>query len=140
MEIRIKGTGIEIAAGKDLSESLEYGFTSIESLVVLDDDGNEVFDSPCESFKTETSGYTLNFNEFDLVRIDHESMECVWYEIDEWDPELLVIEKTVFETPEGDIEVITARYDDQPEDEMVPDELDSSVVWEGTDEGWIEAE
>lgn len=139
MELKIKGQGIEIAAGSDLDnpEMQEYGFTEIESVQALDDDGEEVFASQAETFKTENS-YDLSFLELDTVRIDHESIEMVWYDIDEWDPALLVFEKSTFNTPEGDIEVITCRYDEQCEDEMTPEDLESSTVWSQESGEWEE--
>jgi hypothetical protein len=121
MEIRVKGKGIEISGGADLEspESMEYGFTEIESLRVLDDDENEVFDSQCETFKMEAIA-DLDFNGFDEINLEHEDMEFVWFEIDEWNPDLFVIEYCTFSTPEGDFKIYTPRYDDQCEDEMIP--------------------
>jgi len=137
---------IEISGGDlDNPQEVEYGFTEIE--YVQGFNGDSPMPEGVEPFKItdiscfETVGVAdLDFNELSPVKIDHVIGTCSWWDIDVWDPSLLVFEKCTFSTPEGDIEVYTARYNDICEDEMVPEELESSVVWESTDDGWVEAE
>lgn len=135
MELRIKGTGIEIVGGADLdnAQESEYGFTEIQSVTVIDDDEEEIYSAEnTDDFKTEAS-WDLDFNELELVRIDTETMEYAWEWLEEWDPEKLTITTHVFSTPAGDITVLTPEYEDEYE-EMTPDFLMSSVVYENGEE------
>lgn len=135
MEIRIKGIGIEIIGGDDLdnAQESEYGFTEIQSITVTDDDENEIYSAEnADDFNQEAS-FDLDFNELELVRIDTETMEYVWEDIEEWDPEKLTVTTHVFNTPAGDITVLTPEYEDEYE-EMTPDFLMSSVVYRDGEE------
>lgn len=135
MELRIKGIGIEIVGGADLdnAQKSEYGFTEIQSVTVIDDDEEEIYSAEnTDDFKNEAS-WDLDFNELELVRIDTETMEYAWEWLDEWDPEKLTITTHVFSTPAGDITVLTPEYEDEYE-EMTPDFLMSSVVYENGEE------
>lgn len=135
MEIRIKGIGVEIVGGDDLdnAQESEYGFTEIQSITVTDDEENEIYSAEnADDFKQEAS-FDLDFNEMELVRIDTETMEYVWWDIEEWDPEKLTVTTHVFNTPTGDITVLAPEYDDEYE-EMKPDFLMSSVVYENGEE------
>lgn len=135
MELRIKGIGVEIVGGADLdnAQESEYGFTEIQSVTVIDDDEEEIYSADnADDFKTEAS-YDLDFNELELVRIDTETMEYAWEWLDEWDPEKLTVTTHVFNTPAGDITVLTPEYEDEYE-EMTPDFLMTSVVYENGEE------
>lgn len=135
MELRIKGIGIEIVGGADLdnAQKSEYGLTEIQSVTVIDDDEEEIYSADnADDFKSEAS-YDLDFNELELVRIDTETMEYAWEWLDEWDPEKLTITTHVFSTPAGYITVLTPEYEDDYE-EMTPDFLMSSVVYENGEE------
>lgn len=135
MEIRIKGIGVEIIGGDDLdnAQESEYGFTEIQSITVTDDDENEIYRAEnADDFDQEAS-FDLDFNEMELVRIDTETMEYTWEDIEEWDPDKLTITTHVFNTPAGDITVMTPEYEYEYE-EMTPDFLMSSVVYDNGEE------
>jgi hypothetical protein len=130
MEIIIYGRGIEVATGLNLESAdiTEYGFTDIESVQVIDANGEEVFASQVETFKTRRT-YDLDFNDLDFVLIKRLTMQYSWKDINEWNPSLLEFFRSTYNTPAGDVEVINCMYDGKAADILTPCSLEGCEEW-----------
>lgn len=125
MEIIIFGNGIKVAAGMtpDCEDISEYGLTEILSVQVIDDEGNEIFASQVETFKTYRT-YDLDFNSLPYVTVYCMTMQYSWKDINEWNPDELVFYKSMYNTPAGDIEIVNCSYKGASEDIITPCRLD----------------
>ena len=108
MELRLTGKviGFFPYTGPGQSSEKEYGFTKIDAIVVLDDDDEFV-----------SSYEPSDFTEIDagpcFAQIDPSEIGGLSWDIDGWNPDLLVFKKRTIRTSNGELVVFVPLYDEE---------------------------